>query len=80
MVGAPDQQITMTDLDSRIMATRGRNSVLVGYNVQSAVDTKNHLNADHIVANVGHDRSQLANMATRAKEVLERDNLEVLVG
>ena len=78
VLGAPDQQITMTDPDSRIMATRGRSSVIVGYNVQSAVDTKNHLIADHIVTNVGHDRSQLANMATRAKEVLGRDNLEVL--
>lgn len=75
---APDQQVSLTDPDSRIMATRGRSSVMVGYNVQSAVDTKNHLIVEHEVTNVGHDRSQLSNMAIKAKEVLCSDDLEVL--
>ena len=38
----PDKQLSVTDPDARIMAIRGRSSVMVGYNVQSAVDTKNH--------------------------------------
>ena len=41
------------------MATSGRGSGMVGYNVQTAVDTENHLIVAHEVTNVGHDRSQL---------------------
>jgi transposase len=42
------------------MATSGRGSGIVGYNVQTAVDTENHLIVAHEVSNVGSDRSQLA--------------------
>ena len=37
---APDQQISFTDPDSRSMATSGRCSGMVGYNVQAAVDRR----------------------------------------
>jgi hypothetical protein len=43
MLASPDQQISLTDPDSRSMATTGRGSGVVGYNVQVAVDTKHHL-------------------------------------
>ena len=43
MLASPDQQISLTDPDSRSMATSGRGSGVVGYNVQVAVDTKHHL-------------------------------------
>jgi cell division protein FtsI/penicillin-binding protein 2 len=39
MLASPDQQISLTDPDSRSMATSGRGSGVVGYNVQVAVDT-----------------------------------------
>src|SRR6266436_4347619 len=55
-----DKQISLTDPDARSMATSGRGSGLVGYNVQSAVDTKHHLIVAHEVTNVGSDRSQLS--------------------
>ena len=45
------------------MATSGRGTGIVGYNVQTAVDTKHHLIVAHEVTNVGHDRTQLADMA-----------------
>ena len=38
-LAAPDQQISLTDPDARSMATSGRGSGMVGYNVQAAVDT-----------------------------------------
>ena len=58
MLAAPDQQISLTDPDARSMATSGRGSGVVGYNVQVAVDTTHHLIVTHEVTNVGSDRSQ----------------------
>jgi transposase len=74
----PDQQISLTDPDARSMATSGRGSGVVGYNVQVAVDTEHHLIVTHEVINVGNDRGQLARMSKQAKEVLEVDKLEAV--
>jgi transposase len=78
MLATPDQQISLTDPNARSMATSGRGSGVVGYNVQTAVDTKHHLIVTHEVTNVGTDRSQLASMATKAKATLEVDSLDVV--
>src|SRR5262249_9773792 len=59
MLATPDQQISLTDPDARSMATSGRGSGVVGYNVQVAVDTEHHLIVTHEVTNVGTDRSSL---------------------
>ena len=67
MLASPDQQISLTDPDSRSMATSGRGSGVVGYNVQVAVDTEHHLIIAHEVTNSGSDRAQLANIASRRK-------------
>jgi transposase len=71
MLAASDQQISLTDPDSRSMATSGRGSGVVGYNVQVAVDTEHHLIVTHEVTNVGNDRSQLANVGKQAKATLK---------
>ena len=76
MLATPDKQLSQTDPDARSMKCRG--SGMVGYNVQSAVDSKHHLIVAHEVTNVGSDRAQLANMAKQAKAVLGRDTLEVV--
>jgi len=75
---APDQQISLSDPDARSMATSGRGSGVVGYNVQAAVDTKHHLIVAHDVTNVGTDRSQLSRMAKQTKATLHRENLEAV--
>jgi transposase len=75
---APDEQLSLTDPDARSMATSGRGSGVVGYNVQAAVDAKHHLIVAHEVTNVGHDRDQLANMAGEAKAAMGADQLDVL--
>src|SRR5499426_1273122 len=75
MLASPDQQVSLTDPDSRSMATSGRGSGVVGYNVQVAVDTEHHLIVAHEVTNSGSDRSQLANMAKQAKAVLQAAEL-----
>ena len=78
MLAAPDQQISLTDPDSRSMATSGRGSGVVGYNVQVAVDTEHHLIVTHEVTNSGSDRAQLANIASQAKAVLGVNKLEAV--
>src|SRR3974390_759132 len=57
MLASPDQQISLTDPDSRSMATSGRGSGVVGYNVQIAVDTEHHLIVTHEVTSSGSDRA-----------------------
>ena len=49
----PDQQISLTDPDARSMATSGRGSGVVGYNVQIAVEANHHLIVTHEVTNDG---------------------------
>jgi transposase len=78
MLAAPDQQISLTDPDSRSMATSGRGSGVVGYNVQVAVETEHHLIVTHEVTNSGSDRAQLANVAKQAKAVLQTETLEAV--
>jgi transposase len=73
---APDKQISMSDPDARSMQHRGGG--IVGYNVQAAVDTKNHLIVAHELTNVGHDRSALAKIAGQAKAALQATELTVV--
>jgi transposase len=78
MLASPDQQISLTDPDSRSMATSGRGSGVVGYNVQIAVDTEHHLIVTHEVTNTGSDRSQLAKVASQAKDILHANHLDAV--
>jgi transposase len=78
VLASPGKQISLTDPDSRSMATSGRGSGVVGYNVQTAVDTENHLIVAHEVTNVGNDTAHLANIAGQAKEVLQAGKLEAI--
>ncbi len=75
---APDQQISLTDPDARSMATSGKGTGMVGYNVQTAVDASNHLIVAHEVTNIGHDRDQLSKMAEQARASIGHDALTVL--
>jgi transposase len=78
MLTSPDQQISLTDPDSRSMATSGRGSGVVGYNVQVAVETENHLIVTHEVTMSGSDRSHLARVGKAAKAVMRTDTLEAV--
>jgi hypothetical protein len=78
MLATPDQEISLIDPDARSMATIGRGSRVVGYNVQVAVDTKHHLIVTHEVTNVGNDRSLLAGVAKQTKNTLETESLDVV--
>jgi hypothetical protein len=78
MMQTEDKQISLTDPDARSMATSGRGSGMVGYNVQSAVDTKHHLIVTHEVTNVGSDRSQLSRMTERARAAIGSEAIEAV--
>jgi transposase len=67
---APDRQVSLSDPDARSMATSGKGTGIVGYNVQAAVDAEHHLIIAHEVTNVGHDRGQLEPMARKAREAM----------
>lgn len=71
-----DQQISLTDPDARSMKTRGTG--VVGYNVQTAVETKHHLIVAHEVSNVGTDREHLATMAQQAQTAMQASDLTVV--
>jgi transposase len=74
----PDEQLSLTDPDARSMATSGRGTGIVGYNVQLAADAKHHLIVAHDVINVGNDRTQLWSMAQKAREATDRKKLRVI--
>ncbi len=74
----PDEQISLTDPDARSMATSGRGSGVVGYNVQAAVDTEHHLIVAHDVVQTGNDTGQLAAMSKKTKQVLGVEKLDVV--
>ena len=78
VAASPDGQVSLTDPDARSMATSGRGSGIVGYNVQSAVDAEHHLIVAHDVIMAGHDRQQLCAMSEKAKAAMGVEALDVL--
>jgi hypothetical protein len=78
MQASGEQQISLTDHDARAMTSQSHSAYVVGYNVQSAVDTQNHIIVAHEVSNVGIDKGQLSSMASKARDALEAESIEVL--
>ena len=76
MLEAPDQQLSLTDSDARSMKSRGAG--IVGYNVQTAVDTRHHLIVAHEVTNAPVDRRLLHRMSVQAKAALDVEALKVV--
>jgi transposase len=72
----PGKQISLTDPDARSMKTRGTG--IVGYNVQTAVDTQHHLIVAHEVTNIGIDRDPLTSMAQQARTAMGVQDLTAI--
>lgn len=68
--------MALADLDARSMMTRG--TEIVGYNVQTTVDTPHHLVVVHEVTTVGSDGDQLSSMAKQPREVMASKTLSVV--
>jgi transposase len=75
---SPDKQVSLTDPDTRLMVIGDRLTGVVGYNVQTAVDTEHHLIVAHEVTNQVVDRGQLPKMAAKAKEALGFETIEAI--
>src|SRR6476620_2079429 len=78
MMKSKDKQISLTDPDARSMTTSGKDTGIVGYNVQAAVDTENHLIVAQEVTNVGTDRHQLSNVAEQARTEMGVETLDAV--
>ena len=75
---APDKQVSLTAPDARSMATSGRGTGMVGYNVQTAVEAEHHLIVAHEVTNLGHDRTLLEPMGLKAREATGCEEITAL--
>ena len=78
VAASPDGQVSLTDPDARYMATSGRGSGMVGYNVQSVVEAEHHLIVAHEVVMTGSDRQLLTAMSGMAKAAMGVERLEML--
>ncbi|MHA7846391.1 IS1182 family transposase [Serratia sp. D1N4] len=72
----PDKQLSLTDPDSRLMKINNVNRQ-VSYNVQTAVDAKNHLIVAHEVTNTP-DRGQLTAVTKLAQDAVGKMDITVL--
>lgn len=72
----PDKQLSLTDPDSRLMKINNVNRQ-VSYNVQTAVDAKNHLIVAHEVTNTP-DRGQLTAVTKLAQDAVGKVDITVL--
>lgn len=71
-----ETQVSLTDPDSRSFSRKF--SVDVGFNVQTAVDSKHSLIVDQDVTNAVTDIDQLSRMARGAKDALGVETLDVV--
>jgi hypothetical protein len=78
MDGTGETQVSLTDPDCRAMATTSKQPRVIGYNVQSAVETKHHLIVAHEVTNLGYDRDALSMMALKARDAMGAENIEAI--
>ena len=73
-----ETQVSLTDPDCRAMATTSKQPRVVGYNVQTVVETKHHLIVAHEVTNHGYDRDALSMMARAAKDAMASETIEAV--
>jgi transposase len=78
MASTGETQVSLTDPDARAMAITSKQPRLIGYNVQTTVETKHHLIVAHEVTNLGYDREALAMMARAGRATMASDTIEAV--
>ena len=73
-----ETQVSLTDPDCRAMASTSKQPRVVGYDLQSAVETKHHLIVAHEVTNLCYDRDALSMMAHEARDAMASDTIEAI--
>lgn len=76
LTASHDKQISLTDPDARAMATSTK-AGMVGYNVQTVVDTKHHMIVAHEVTNTVSDKVLLSRMTQQGQEAIGRKSIKV---
>jgi transposase len=76
LVASPKKQISLTDPDSVAMATSTK-AGMVGYNVQTVVDTEHHLIVAHEVTNIVSDKVLLTKMTEQGQAAIGRKDIKV---
>ena len=71
------RQYCVTEPDAKLMRS-GREGMVLGYNIQSAVDTESGLIVHHEVTGDGNDLNQLQPMAEQSKAALKAEQLNVV--
>jgi transposase len=69
-------EVALSDPDCRQMMNHGR--VESCYNMQAAVDSKNHLIVNYLVTNEASDLNQLSDVAISAKETLGVEQIDAI--
>src|SRR3972149_9617617 len=70
------KEVALTDQDCRQMMNHGR--VESCYNMQAAVDSKNHLIVNYLVTNEASDLNQLSRVAISSKETLDVEQIDCI--
>jgi transposase len=76
MKNSGQNEVALTDPECRLMKTRG--GIESCYNVETAVDAKNHLIVDYEVTNAPSDNHELYSIAKSAKETLGVERIEAV--
>jgi len=71
-----ETEVSLTDPDSRLM--KDKKSFVIGYNVQSVVDSENHIIVAHEVVQDKNDLYQLSKMAKKSQEIMQSKSLKVV--
>lgn len=76
LTASHDKQISLTDPDARAMATSTK-AGMVGYNVQTVVDTEHHMIVAHEVTNIVSDKLLLSRMTQQGQVAVGRKAIKV---
>lgn len=76
LIASTEKQISLTDPDSRAMATSTK-AGMVGYNVQTVVDTEYHMIVAHEVTNIVSDKLLLTQMTKQGQAAIGRKDIKV---